>query len=93
MKNSKSVTHVVNIALHCLYVFLTYFMILFYFKAFIIFLWNFLITVMLIAEKEKKKKQLNNANRKNIQTLECGNNFSNILKLKPLNLPRGHSKT
>jgi len=68
-------------------------MILFYFKAFIIFLWNFLITVMLIAEKEKKKKQLNNANRKNIQTLECGNNFSNILKLKPLNLPRGHSKT
>ena len=60
---------------------------LFYFKAFIIFLWNFLITVMLIAEKEKKKKkkQLNNANRKNIQTLECGNKFSNILKLKPLN--------
>ena len=35
--------------------------------------------------KEKKKKQLNNANRKNIQTLECGNKFSNILKLKPLN--------
>ena len=37
------------------------------------------------SRKRKEKKQLNNANRKNIQTLECGNNFSNILKLKPLN--------